>query len=400
MRLPLRRIFAWSTVLFAVAAAIAWSFWPQPVPVDIATVGRGPFRVTVEEQARTRVRDAYVVSAPVAGRLLRIGNRAGEDVVAGKSVVAQLQPSEPSFLDARTRAQAQATVNAAEAARKSAAAAVAQAQAEVDHAVAELTRSQSLAGRSLVSKSDLENAQLQQRRAIAGLESARQLLTMREFELENARMLVADFSGALNSSQIVSLKAPVTGRVFRVLQQSEAVVAAGTPIVEIGDPHDLEVMSELLSTDAVKVQPGATAAITDWGGPADLAARVRLIEPSGFTKISALGVEEQRVRVVLDITEPRESWSQLGDGFRVNVRIVVWETADAIHAPLSALFRNGEAWQTFVVHDGRAVRADVSVGQINDTDVQILKGLQAGDQVILHPSDKVTDGVATTTRKL
>lgn len=399
MRVPLRRVLVWFVVVLAVVGAIGWSFWPQPVSIDIATVARGRFQVTVEEQARTRVRDAYVVSAPIAGRLLRIGNRAGEDVVAGQSVVAQLQPSEPTFLDARTRAQAQAAVNAAEAARKSAAAAVVQAQAEVDHAVAELARSESLAGRSLVSKSDLENAQLQQRRAIAGLESARQLLKMREFELENARMLVADFRGSTNASQVVSLKAPVTGRVFRVLQQSEAIVAAGTPILEIGDANDLEVMSELLSTDAVKVLPGAAAAITDWGGPTDLAARVRLVEPSGFTKISALGVEEQRVRVVLDITEPRDSWSRLGDGFRVNVRIVVWETDDAVHAPLAALFRNGDAWQAFVVRNGHAVRADVSVGQTNELDAQILNGLQPGDQVILHPSDKITDGVPIALRR-
>jgi HlyD family secretion protein len=194
------------------------------------------------------------------------------------------------------------------------------------------------------------------------------------------------------------LKAPVTGRVFRVLQQSEAVVAAGTPILEIGDPADLEVEVELLSTDAVKVRPGDAGTITDWGGPTDLAARVRLVEPSGFTKISALGVEEQRVRVILDIVEPRAAWSELGDGFRVNARIVVWETPDAVRAPLSALFRHGETWQAFAVRDGRAVRTDVSVGQTNDFDAQILRGLQPGDQVILHPSDKITDDVPITIR--
>jgi len=399
MALPVRRILGWSIVGLAVAGAIGWSFWPQPVSVDVATVTRGPFQVSVEDMARTRVRDAYVVSAPVSGRLLRIGNRAGEDVIAGKSVVAQLQPSEPAFLDARARAQAQTVVKAAEAARKSAAAAVVQAQAEVDHAVAELARYESLAARALSSKADLENAQLQQRKTIAGLDAARSALNVKEFELENARMLLADFPGASKPATVVSLKAPVTGRVFRVLQQSESVVAAGTPILEIGNPDDLEVMVELLSTDAVKVQPGAAAAITDWGGPKDLAARVRFVEPSGFTKISALGVEEQRVRVILDIVEPRASWSQLGDGFRVNARIVVWETADAVHAPLSALFRNGENWQTFIVRDGRARRANVSVGQTNEFDAQILEGLQPGDRVILHPSDKITDGVPIAIRQ-
>jgi HlyD family secretion protein len=385
-------------VVLAVAGAIVWSFWPMPVLVDVSTVARGPFQVTVTDQGRTRVRDAYVVSAPVAGRLLRIGNIAGEDVVAGKSVVAQLQPTEPAFLDARARAQAEAVVKAAEAARQSAAAAVVQAQAEVDHASAELKRAEPLAVRGLTSKSELENAQLQNRRAAAGLDAARSALTAKQFELENARMLLADFAGPRSAGQAISLKAPVTGRVFRVLQQSEAVVAAGTPILEIGDPGDLEVMAEFLSTDAVKVQPGASAAITDWGGPKDLAARVRLVEPSGFTKISALGVEEQRVRIILDIVEPRDAWPQFGDGFRVNARIVVWETAEAVHAPLSALFRNGEIWQAFVVRDGRAVRTDVSIGQTNDFEAEILKGLQLGDRIILHPSDKITDGVTISVR--
>lgn len=398
MAFPIRRTLGWSIVALAVAGAIGWSFWPQPISVDVATVTRGPFQVTVEDMARTRVRDAYVVSAPVSGRLLRIGNRAGEDVVAGISVVAQLQPSEPAFLDARSRAQAETVVKAAEAARKSAASAVIQAQAEVDHGVAELKRVESLAARGLSSTSDLENAQLQQRKAIAGIDAAKSALNVKEFELENARMLLADFRSASNPTSVVSLKAPVTGRVFRVLQQSEAVVTAGTPILEIGNPGDLEVMVELLSTDAVKVLPGATGVITDWGGPKDLAARVRFVEPSGFTKFSALGVEEQRVRVILDIVEPRESWPQLGDGFRVTARIVVREAADAVHAPLSALFRSGEAWQAFVARNGRATQVNISIGQTNQLEAEILKGLQPGDRVILHPSDKITDGVAIAIR--
>lgn len=392
MAFPIRRTLGWSVVALAVAGAIGWSFWPQPISVDVATVTRGLFQVTVEDMARTRVRDTYVVSAPVSGRLLRIGNRAGEDVVAGRSIVAQLQPSEPAFLDARSRAQAETVVKAAEAALESAASAVVQAQAEVDHAVAELKRVESLAARGLSSTSDLENAQLQQRKAIAGIDAAKSALNVKEFELENARMLLADFRSTSNPSSVVSIKAPVTGRVFRVLQQSEAVVVAGTPILEIGNPGDLEVMVELLSTDAVKVKPGAAAMIMDWGGPTDLSARVRFVEPSGFTKFSALGVEEQRVRVILDITEPRESWPQLGDGFRVNARIVVWEATNVVHAPLSALFRNGETWQTFVVRNGRAAQVNISIGQTNQLEAEILNGLQQGDRVILHPSDKITDG--------
>ena len=395
--MPVRSILGWSTVILVVAAAIAWTFWPQPVPVDIAVVTRGPFQVSVEDEGRTRVRDAYVVSAPVAGRLLRIGNRAGETVEAGKSVVAQLQPSTPAFLDARARAQAEATVKAAEAARKAAEAAVAEAKADVDHAEPELKRVESLASRGLIAKMELEDAQRQERRATAALEAARSTLSVKQFELENARLLVADFREGTPRS-VISLKAPISGSVFRVLQQSEAVVGPGTPILEIGDPRDLEIVVELLSTDAVKVIPGAAATITDWGGPMDLAARVRFVEPSGFTKISALGVEEQRVRVILDIAEPREASKQLGDGFRVNARIVVWQTAEAVRAPLAALFRNGVTWQTFVVRSGRAVRTDLSVGQANGTDAQVLDGLKAGDRVILHPSDKISDGTPISER--
>jgi HlyD family secretion protein len=395
---PLRRIIAWSALALAVLGAIGWSFWPAPIPVDVAVVSQGPFKVTVLDFGRTRVRDAYVVSAPVTGRLLRIGNIAGQDVVAGKSIIAQLQPSEPAFLDARSRAQAEAVVKAAEAERQAAASMIAKAEADADHAAAELKRAETLAARNIASKSALEDAQLQSRTAAAGLEAARLILTAKEFELENARMLLADYGGARNPSQAISLKAPVSGRVFRVLQQSEAVVAAGTPILEIGNPGEIEVMAEFLSSDAVKIRPGASAAIVDWGGPKDLAALVRLVEPSGFTKISALGVEEQRVRIVLDIVAPREEWSQMGDGFRVYARITVWETDEAIQVPLSALFRNGQAWQTFVVRGGRAVLTDVSVGQVNDFDAQVLEGLQPGERVVLHPSDKIANGVAIAIR--
>jgi HlyD family secretion protein len=394
--MPVGRILGWSVALLMVAAALAWSFWPQPVSIDMAQVTSGPFQVTVEDEGRTRVKDAYVVSAPVAGRLLRIGNRAGESISAG-DIVAQLQPATPELLDARARARAEAAVKAAEAARNSAAAVLKEAQADVDHAEPELRRTESLASRGLTAKMLLEDAQRQERLAVAAMEAAKSSLRVKEFELENARTLLADFRDS-NAPAAISLKAPVSGSVFRVSQQSEAVIAAGTPIMEIGDPRDLEVMIELLSTDAAKVIPGSAALVTDWGGDSDLAAVVRMVEPSGFTKISALGVEEQRVRVILEIREPRSKWQQLGDGFRVNARIVVWQTADAIRVPLGALFRNGNAWQTFVVKNGRAVRTDIAVGRSNDSDAQVLGGLRPGDQVIVHPSDQIMDGVRVSVR--
>ena len=399
MAFPLRRIFVWATVGLGVAGAIFWSFSPQSEMVDLEVVTKGPFQVTVQDEARTRVRDAYVVSAPVGGRLLRVPNYPGDDVIAGQTIVAQLEPSEPAFLDARARAQAEARVKAATAARTLSAADVRQTQAEVDNAASELKRVEALAPRGLVARVELERAQMRQQKAAAALESARAALSVKQFELENARMLLIDYS-SVNPETLpfVSIKAPVTGRIFRVLQKSESVVTAGTPILEIGNPGDLEVAADLLSTDAVKVKAGATAWIAEWGGSKDLAARVRLIEPSGFTKFSALGVEEQRVRVVLDIVEPRESWTQLGDGFRVNVRIAIWETNDAVRVPLGALFRDGQSWATYVARDGRAVLTTIEIGQVNARDAQIVGGVSAGDQVVLHPSDRIRDGTPITER--
>jgi len=393
MTFPFRRVFGWSAVGLGLAAAIGWSFWPRHELVDLDTVTRGPFQVTVQDEAKTRVRDVYVVSAPVAGRLLRVPNYPGDGVVAGQTIVAQLEPSEPAFLDARARAQAEARVKAANAARALSAADVRQAQAEVDNAASELKRVEALAPRGLVAQVELERAKMRQQKATAALESARSALSVKQFELENARMLLADFSGTNPETvPFVSLKAPVTGRVFRVMQKSESVVAAGTPILEIGNQGDLEVAADMLSTDAVKVVPGAAAWITDWGGTKELTARVRLIEPSGFTKFSALGVEEQRVRIILDIVEPRAAWTHLGDGFRVNVRIAIWESGDEIRVPLGALFRRDQSWATFVVRDGRVSLTPVSTGQVNGRDAQVISGLNEGDRVVLHPSDRIRDG--------
>lgn len=392
MAIPLGRMVGWSVVGLGLAGAIVWSFWPEAELVDLETVSRGPFQVTVQDEARSRVRDAYVVSAPVGGRLLRVPNYPGDNVVAGQTIVAQLEPSEPAFLDARARAQAEARVKAATAARALSAADVRQTQAEVDNAASELKRVEALAPRGLVARVEVERAQMRQQKAAAALEAARSAMSVKQYELENARMLLADFSGTNPEAlPFVSLKAPVTGRVFRVLQKSESVVAAGTPILEIGNPGDLEIAADLLSTDAVKVTPGATAWIADWGGTKDLDARVRLIEPSGFTKFSALGVEEQRVRVILDIVEPRETWAQLGDGFRVNVRIAIWETDDTVRVPLGALFRDGQTWATYVARDGRAVLTPLEIGQVNGRDAQVIGGLSEGDRVVLHPSDRISD---------
>jgi HlyD family secretion protein len=400
MRANLRRTLVWTVIGGAVAGVIAWSFRPQPVPVDLASVSEGPMRVGISDEGRTRVREPYIVSAPVAGRLLRVVLRPGDVVEGANTVVAQLQPSDPGFLDVRARTQAEATVRAAEAARGVAASALSEAQAAEAHAARELQRIEALAARDIVSRADAEAARLAQRQTAARVEAARQALRMKESELEVARALTVEFGPGTGDERVplAMLRAPVRGRVLRVLQRSEAVVAAGAPIVEIGNPDELEVVVDLLSTDAVVVTEGAEARIVDWGGAAPLAARVRRVEPSGFTRISALGVEEQRVPVILDIVEPRESWRALGDGFRVTADITIWQTARAVLVPQAALFRDAEAWAVFAYRNGRAVRTQVVLGHMNDLEAELLEGLQPGDQVVVHPSDRVRDGEAVAPR--
>jgi HlyD family secretion protein len=400
MRANLRRTLIWVAIGTALAGGIAWSFRPQPVAVDLAAVTQGPMRVGVADEGRTRVRESYTVSAPIAGRLLRVVLRPGDIVEGANTIVAELQPSDPAFLDIRARNQAEATVRAAVAARGIAASAVTEAQAAEAHTARELQRVEALAARDLVSRVELETARLAQRQAAAHVEGARQALRMKESELEVARALTIEFGAGAGDERLplVMVRAPVRGRVLRVLQKSEGVVPAGTPIVEIGNPDELEVVVDLLSPDAVKVREGAAARIVDWGGPVPLAARVRRVEPSGFTRISALGVEEQRVSIILDILEARETWRALGDGFRVTADITIWQTDDAVLVPQSALFRDGEEWAVFAARAGRASHAAVSIGQMNDLEAQVLEGLEPGEQVIVHPSDRVRDGVAILPR--
>jgi HlyD family secretion protein len=319
-------------------------------------------------------------------------------VSAGRTVLVQLQPSEPPFLDARARAQAEAAIRAAQSARTLAATSVREAQAEFDHASSELRRIEGLAARDIVSQMQLEEARLRQQRATTGVETAQAAVSIKDYELQTARMLLAEFPPGDESLPLISLRAPITGRVLRVFQQSEIVVAPGTPLLEVGDPARLEIIVDLLSADAARVSENASASITDWGGELPLSARVRRIEPSGFTKVSALGVEEQRVAVLLDILDPVASRSQLGDGFRVNAAITLWEIEDAIRIPQPALFREDDAWAAFVLRGNRAERVTITIGRSNDREAEALQGVAAGEQVIVHPSDRVRDGVRVARR--
>jgi HlyD family secretion protein len=387
-------------IVAAIVAGLVYAFWPQPVPVDLATVVRGPMMQTVDEEGRTRVRERYVVSAPIAGRLRRVDLKAGDAVTRDVSVVATIQPAQPAFLDVRTQREAEAAVKAAEAA-------VALAESERDRARAELkfadddvARARGLAAEDNIARRTLERTELEARTRRAALAAAEAQLQVRRFELETARAhLTAPQAAEVDAAASCCLfvTAPVSGKVLRVLQESESVVSAGTPLLEIGDPQDLEIVVDLLSEDAVRVSAGDPVMVHDWGGD-PLAGTVRRIEPYGFEKISALGIEEQRVNTLIDLVEPVPDGVSLGDGFRVQTRIVVWRAEDVLKIPSGALFRLGADWAAYAVQDGRAALRRLSVGHVNATEAEVLDGLGEGERVVLHPSDRVGDGVAIAAR--
>lgn len=393
MTAMIRRLLPWFLLGLIVAAGLVWSFWPRTVPVEVASVTRGPLRVEVSDEGRTRVREIYQVSAPVAGRLLRIEGHAGDAVVGGKTIVADLLPTAPAFLDVRTRAQAETAVQSASAMRDLAATFEKRMVAELAFATADLQRARRLAESGAISRANLERAELAYNVAVAQLATARAALQAKLFDLQTAKAALMDPTAPQGQRASIPLLAPVSGRILRVLHESESVVGAGVPILEIGDPQKIEIVVPLISEEAVKVRQNAIATITDWGGPGALHAHVRRIEPSGFTKVSALGVEEQRVNVLLDFDDPPQKLSLIADGFRVIVHIVVWEKPDAVRVPASALFRHGAGWAVFAVRGARAVLTPVTAGRGNDSVSEVVQGLEVGDQVVIHPSDRVHDGI-------
>lgn len=387
--------------LAAAGAAAWWAFRPQPVPVDLAAVRRGALEVSVSDEGRTRIIDVYSVSAPVAGKVQRTPGSVGDRVVANETAVAMIRPAAPAFLDARSRGEAQAALAAASAAVQLAEAQHSEAEAQLDFARAEMRRVQELARRNVVSERMFEEAEIGVRQAEARLRIAEATLEMRKRERDSAeaRLIGPETgNGAADGDCCVTVMAPIDGEILAIHHESEAVVAAGAPLVEIGDPARLEIVAELLSSDAVRIRPGAEAAIDGWGGPA-LAARVLRVEPTGFTKVSALGIEEQRVRVILELPAPPEEREGLGHGYRVMVRITVERHEDALLVPLGALFRQGADWAVFAA-DGqdRATLRRIETGARDARDAVVLSGLAEGERVILHPSDRIGEGTAVEPR--
>jgi HlyD family secretion protein len=394
-----RRAFA-SLVGVGVVVLLAWALWPQPAPVDIGMIAKGPLEVTVEDEGVTRIREVYTVSAPITGKMLRAQREVGDDVIGGKTVVAVIEPTEPTFLDIRTQRVNEAAVQAAQAAVELAEAQVGQARSQLEFARSDLRRAQELAAHQAISARALEKARLDVTSAEASVASATATVQVRRRELESARAHLIQPGEARESSGscCVEVRSPINGRVLRIVAESEQVVPAGAPLIEIGDPNDLEIVVDFLSRDAVRLVPGAAARIESWGGNSVLNAQVRRIEPTGFTKVSALGIEEQRVKVILDFTDPLAKWQQLGHGYRVIARATVWRGDDVLLVPLGALFRRDESWAVFVVENGRARQRLVKLGERNIHAARILEGLVAGERVVLHPSDRVYDGVRVVPR--
>jgi len=398
-----KRLIVWSVAGALLVVVLALAFRPQPVPVDLGSVARGALEVTVDHEGVTRVRDRFVVSAPVQGRVLRIELEPGDPVAAGETVLARFLPAAPVPLDARVRAESRARVKVAQAALDRARAERAGAQAERDLADAEAGRVLALADSGIASRQerDLAEATRQSRaRALDAADAAVQA-ALHDLEATNAA-LIEPASTAPGSSRppsgALALRAPVSGVVLRRLRESEAVVGAGEALLEVADPSGLEIIADYLSSDAVRITPGMPVRLEHWGGNDPLDGRVRRVEPAGFMKISALGVEEQRVWVVIDLTGPRDRWGALGDGYRVQTRVVVWRREGVVTVPTSALFRQGDGWAVFLVDAGVARTRPIEIGQRNQAAAEVVSGLAPGERVILHPPDTITDGVRVVAR--
>ena len=392
-----------------VIAGALWFASPRPIAVDIATVTKGPMEVTIDDEAKARVRHIYIVSAPIAGKVLRLSHPAGhqgvslhvgDQVIAEETVVATMQPVTPSFIDARSREEIIAALAAADAAVTFAEAEVRRIAAALEFSQDELRRAQTLSRSGTIAARTLDKAKLDVATNEAGLASSRAQLGVRGSERASvAARLIDPASVPAKSSPTccIQIRAPVSGRVLKIVQDSEAVVPTGAPLLEIGAPLDLEVVADLLSTDAVQITPGSAVVIDGWGGP-PISGRVTRVDPAGFVKVSALGIEEQRVRTTIDFTGPPDVWSRLGHDYRVIVHVVIWKADEALTVPVGALFRRGNDWAVFSVRAGRARTTLVGVGHRNAQLAEVVSGLAAGDRVVVHPSDRVRDGAAVAQR--
>ncbi len=382
------------TLLIALSIVGYLSLYPEPITVEATFASRGSLRVTVQEDGKTRIREKYTVSAPVSGRVSRIELNPG-DACSEKTLLAVILPSDPAILDARARAEAVARVQAAESAVERAKSNREQAKINFELSQAKFHRAEQLLPTGSASQTEYDVTKAESLASAQAIQTARFDQEIASFELEMAKAAVEQFTGkdkdmAIDPFEIYS---PITGRVLRVIQESSAVVNVGTPLIEIGDPRNLEIEIDVLSTDAVRIKNGSEVSIEHWGGGVPLAGYVRVVEPAAFTKISSLGVEEQRVNVIADFNEAPDRIQSLGDGYRVEARITVSEIADALLIPNSALFRHQRDWHVLTIRNGKAVLQKVVIGLQNEVQTQIIQGLSDLDEVILYPSDTLKPGM-------
>ncbi|NPU84232.1 MAG: HlyD family efflux transporter periplasmic adaptor subunit [Syntrophaceae bacterium] len=386
-----RRIFV-ITVIALAAAGTIYGFLPKAVEVELAAAKKDTLQVTIEEEGRTRLKDRFTVSAPVPGFLRRIDLNVGDAIKKGQAV-AQLEPLRSPALDPRSHGEAKAAVAAAESSLKAAQEREQAARADADYAGQRHERMKNLFQRGTIARDTLDQAEADARRAGANLSSAKAAVGVARSDLERARTAGQDYSaGRAGSRGTVAVVSPVAGRVFRIYRESEGAVQQGEPLLDLGNQADLEVRVEVLSSDAVQLRKGMRVEFKRWGGDQPLTGTIRIVEPAGFTKISSLGVEEQRTLVLVDIISPPEQWQVLGDGFRLDTTFIVWEGKDILQVPASALFRSGQDWAVFVADSGRAVKRIVQVGRRSGLNAEILSGLKEGEKVIARPDDTVREG--------
>ena len=385
-----RRILL-AAIMLSFAALLWLMLRPTPVLVEVACATHGPMRVTVDEDGETRAHDRFTVAAPIPGRMLRVGLEEG-DAVRENQIVAVI---EPLPLNQQQREEVLGRVAAAEAAKREADARAEHAREDFEQSQRDRKRAEQLGHEKVISAQALEQSRNAEVTSGEELQAARFNAMAARFAVEVARAGLVGISGGDSGHKVISLHSPVAGRVLRVVEKSERVVLAGSPVIVIGDPGQIEIVTDVLTTDAVNIKPGAPAFLEGWGGDHPLRARVRLVEPAGFTKISALGVEEKRANVIADFVDPPEG---LGDGYRVETRIVIWEAADVLKIPGSATFRGRDGWSVFVIDNGRARRRVVQIGHRNQTEAEVLDGIAVGERVILHPSNQLREGARVRTR--
>jgi len=395
-QLPARRSLPRKVVFWSVAGVLVlvmiYALKPRPIEVEVGVVQNGPLTVYVSEEGKTRIRNRHVVAAPVAGSMQRVTLKPGDVVKGGETVLTRIEPSLSPLLDARSRTQAQASVDAAAAARSRANENIEMARTGLKYAQANWDRVKNNTDKGTISDTDRDTFEREAEMKVREVRSAEFALQVADFELAQARAALQQIDKPGSGGASVEVRAPVSGVVLRVQQESATVVAPGAPILEIGDPTDLEIEAEILSRDAVTIQPGALVTVEQWGGDEPAKARVRRVEPAAFTKVSALGVEEQRVLVLSDFVEQTPALKALGDRYRVEVRVAVWHSDETLLVPAGALFREGSEWKTFLFDDGNAKSVTVKAGRTDGKLTQVLDGLKAGDEVLMHPPDTVKDG--------